>query len=87
MLDIDIPSATVSGTITINGTSAGTGDHGTLMLRNASGDFAPFASTAGGAYTARLIPGMYDLYYSHAGKIGDTTPMNTLIKLRCFTVP
>ena len=46
MLDIDIPSATVSGTITINGTSAGTGDHGTLMLRSAAGDFAPFASTA-----------------------------------------
>jgi len=87
VLDIDIPSATVSGAITVNGASAGSGDHGTLMLRNAAGDFAPFASTAGGAYSARLIPGMYDVYYSHAGKIGDTTPMNTLIKLRCFTVP
>ncbi len=87
VFDIDIPSTSVSGTITVNGASAGTGDHGTLMLLSATGDFAPFASTAGGAYSARLIPGMYDLYYSHAGKIGDTTPMNTLIKLRCFSVP
>jgi hypothetical protein len=87
VLDIDIPSATVAGAITINGTSSGVGDHGTLMIRNAAGDFGPFASTVGGSYTARLIPGSYDLYYSHAGRIGDTTPMNTLIKLRCFTVP
>jgi hypothetical protein len=87
VLDIDIPSATVSGMITINGTSSGTDDHGTLMVQNAAGDFGPFASTNGGAYSARLVPGTYDLYYSHAGKIGDTTPMNTLIKLRCFTVP
>ncbi len=87
VFDIDIPSATVTGMITINGTSSGTGDHGTLMLQSAAGDFATFASTNGGAYTARLIPGTYDLYYSHAGKIGDTTPMNTLIKLRCFTIP
>ena len=57
------------------------------MVQSAAGDFGPFASTAGGAYTARLVPGTYDLYYSHAGRIGDTTPMNTLIKLRCFTVP
>ena len=85
--DIDIPSKEVTGSITINGTSASMGDHGTLMLQSAAGDFAPFAFTNGAAYTARLIPGVYDLYYSHAGKIGDTTPMNTLIKLRCFTVP
>ncbi|MBC8132414.1 MAG: hypothetical protein H7X95_05480, partial [Deltaproteobacteria bacterium] len=85
--DIDIPSTTVSGAITINGTAAGAGDHGTLMLQSAAGDFASFASTTGGSYTAHLIPGTYDLYYSHAGKIGDTTPMNTRIKLRCFRVP
>ncbi|MES1207008.1 MAG: hypothetical protein ABUS79_13810 [Pseudomonadota bacterium] len=86
VFDIDIPSATVSGAITINGTSAGTGDHGALTLQSAAGDFAPFASTNGGVYTARLIPGMYHLFYSHAGRVGDTTPMNTLFKLHCFTV-
>jgi hypothetical protein len=86
VLDIDIPSTTVTGMVTINGKPAAAGDHGTLMVQNAAGDFGPFASTNGGTYTGRLVPGMYDLYYSHAGKIGDTTPMNTLIKLRCFDV-
>jgi hypothetical protein len=86
-LDIDIPSKTVTGTITVNGTTAGAGDYGRLMLQNAAGDFAPFASTNAGTYTARLLPGTYDLFFSNAGSVGDTTPMNTLSRLRCFTVP
>jgi hypothetical protein len=85
--DIDIPSTTVSGRITINGAAAGPGDHGTMMLRSADGDYATFASTNADSYTARLIPGTYDLYFSYAGSVGDSTPKNTLVKLRCFTVP
>ncbi len=87
VFDVDIPSATVSGTIKFNGTLSGADDHGTLMLQNAGGDFAPFASTSGGAYTARLVPGSYELFFSNAGSGGDTAPMNTLRRLRCFTVP
>jgi hypothetical protein len=87
VLDVDIPSASVSGAITVNGASAGAGDHGTLLLRSASGDFGTFAFTNAGSYTARLIPGAYDVYFSNAGSVGDTTPMNTFIRLRCFAVP
>jgi hypothetical protein len=87
VLDIDIPSTTVTGTITVNGATAGAGDYGRLMLQNAAGDFAPFATTNATSYTARLIPGTYDLYFSNAGSVGDTTPMNSLSRLRCFTVP
>ena len=87
VFDVDIPSTTVSGTIKINGILSGADDRGTLMLQNAGGDFAPFASTSGGAYTARLVPGTYDLFFSNAGSGGDTAPMNTLRMLRCFTVP
>jgi hypothetical protein len=87
VFDVDIPSATVSGTIKINGVLAGADDHGTLMLQSAAGGFAPFASTSGGAYMARLVPGTYDLFFSNAGRGGETTPMNTLRKLRCFSVP
>jgi len=85
--DIDIPSTTVSGRITVNGLPAGPGDHGTLMLRSADGDYASFGPTNAGSYTARLVPGTYDLYFSHAETAGDATPMNTLVRLRCFTVP
>jgi hypothetical protein len=85
-LDIDIPSASVAGGITVNGAVADAGDTGWLMLRSGDGDFATFASTNADSYMARLIPGTYDLYFSNAGSVGDSTPMNTLIKLRCFTV-
>jgi hypothetical protein len=87
VLDVDIPSTTVSGTIKVNGAAAGAGDYGTLLLQSASGDFGTFAFTNAGTYTARLIPGTYDLYFSNAGSVGDTTPMNTFIRLRCFGVP
>jgi hypothetical protein len=86
-LDIDIPSKTVSGAISVNGATAGAGDFGTLLLRSAAGDFATFAFTNAGSYTARVVPGTYDLYFSNAGSVGDTTPMNTFSKLRCFAVP
>jgi hypothetical protein len=36
---------------------------------------------------ARLVPGTYDLYFSRTDGVGGATPMNTLVKLRCFTVP
>lgn len=85
--DIDIPSAMVTGRITVNGQPAGPGDLGTLMLRSEAGDYAPFAATNADGYSARLIPGAYDLYFSHADAAGDATPMNSLVRLRCFTVP
>ena len=87
MFDINIPSTTVSGRITVNGLPVGAGDHGTLMLRSEDGDYASFGPTNADSYTARLVPGTYDLYFSHAETAGDATPMNTLVRLRCFTVP
>jgi hypothetical protein len=87
VFDIDIPSTMVTGRITVNGVPAGPGDTGTLMLRSAAGDYAPFASTNADSYSARLIPGTYDLYFSHAGSAGDGIPMNSLVRLRCFTIP
>ena len=86
-LDIDIPSAMVTGAITINGAPAGDADVGTILLQSESGDFAPFLLTGSGPYLARLIPGTYDLYFSRADSVAGATPMNTLVKLRCFTVP
>jgi len=87
VFDIDIPSTMVTGRITVNGMPAGPGDTGTLMLRSEAGDYAPFASTNADTYSARLIPGTYDLYFSHADSAGDATPMNSLVRLRCFTIP
>ena len=87
VFNIDIPSAMVTGRITVNGVPTGPADSGTLMLRSEAGDYAPFATTNADSYAARLIPGTYDLYFSRADTSGDAAPMNTLVRLRCFTVP
>src|SRR5262249_53519576 len=87
VLNIDIPSTMVSGAVTINGAPAADSDVGTLFLKTAEGDVAPFPLASGSSYMARLVPGAYDLYFSRADGAGSTTPMNTLVKLRCFTVP
>jgi hypothetical protein len=87
VLDIDIPSTMVSGAVTINGMPAGEADVATLLLQSAAGDYAPFPLASSGSYVARLVPGTYDLYFSRADGAGIATPMNTLYKLRCFTVP
>jgi hypothetical protein len=86
-LDIDIPSTTVAGAITINGAPAGDADVGTMFLQSGAGDIAAFPLTGAGPYTARLVPGTYELYFSRADSVVGATPMNTLVKLRCFTVP
>jgi hypothetical protein len=86
-LDIDIPSATVTGAITINGGPAAEADVGTIFLQSDAGDIAAFPLTGAGSYMARVVPGTYDIYFSRADSVGSTTPMNTLVKLRCFTVP
>lgn len=86
-LDIDIPSATVTGAITINGAPAAAADVGTIFLQSDAGDIAAFPLTGAGFYMARVVPGTYDIYFSRADSVGSTTPMNTLVKLRCFTVP
>ena len=87
VLDVDIPSTTVSGTITVNGAARGRGRLRDAAAAERRRRLRPFAFTNAGTYTARLIPGTYDLYFSNAGSGGDTTPMNTFSRLRCFGVP
>src|SRR6185503_3283614 len=67
-LNIDIPAPTVSAAITINGaavTGAAKGQW-SLALKNAAGDSAQLLTyTSGtGAYSARVVPGTYDLYWT-----------------------
>lgn len=78
---INVPAATVSGTVTVNGARM-TDDSqalGFLSLVRSSGltiDQGQLATTSptGGAYSALVVPGVYDLVYS-AGS-GGTVPVN-----------
>jgi hypothetical protein len=86
-LDIDIPVAPVTGSLTVDGAAVpSTTDYGRITLKNVTtGAFASLGDTTQSTYTARLIPGTYDLYYSRA--TGSGVPQNTNAKLRCFSVP
>ena len=84
-LNIDIPATPVSGTATLNGAAITTTAQRAfvLTLQNVAGDRAQLASyPQGGAFSASLIPGTYDLYYTRGGDIGVTIPNNIATKLR-----
>jgi len=64
-LNVDVPFATVTGSLTINGVAKPTAatNRGAYYLTNASGDEARLAYTNATSYTARIVPGTYDLYF------------------------
>jgi uncharacterized Zn-binding protein involved in type VI secretion len=90
-LDIDIPVATVTGSLTVNGAAVpSTSDVGRITLRNATGHPATIGYTTQSTYTARLIPGTYDVHYAlETAATGGAAavPLNYNAKVRCFSVP
>lgn len=60
--DINIPTVTVSGSITVNGDLPANSTPGVIRLLTAS-DRVTIASVADGAYSAEVIPGTYDVVY------------------------
>jgi hypothetical protein len=80
-LNVDVPTTTVSGTITVNGAQvASAGGNGRLTLQSA-GAIRPFATTAAGTYSTPVVPGTYDLTYA-AVTVGTGVPSNASVKLR-----
>jgi hypothetical protein len=64
-LDIDVPSVTVSGRLTVNGATPSTsGDAGVYFLSAEGGWFASAGKLAAPDYAVALIPGEYDIFYS-----------------------
>jgi hypothetical protein len=76
----------VTGNLTYNGATVTGAGSAFLFLRNAEGDSANLGNTSSGTFSARVIPGTYDLYYQiNLG--GASVPSNTSARLGCFTVP
>ncbi|MEM6290818.1 MAG: hypothetical protein AAGA54_06115 [Myxococcota bacterium] len=75
--DIDVPMATYTGEITIDGTAVESPyEWGTLELRDiATGDVFPFAQTNDAAFSVNLIPGDYEVRYT-SQEGGDAAPIN-----------
>jgi hypothetical protein len=89
-MNVDVPGTAVSGTVNINGlttTPVSSKGEGALWLRNASGDNALLTSTAptGGSYTAMVVPGTYDVYYSLTTP-GTLVPKNNSAKVASVVV-
>lgn len=78
VMDIDVPLTDVSGLTTINGARVATqSDDFSLSLNNAeTGDEVLFG-TSFGAFSARIVPGKYDVLYRGATGRSTEAPANT----------
>jgi hypothetical protein len=92
-LNVDVPTTTVSGTITVNGAQvASTAGLGKLTLQNATTTWTfavttsdAFSLTPAGAYSTAIVSGTYDLYYGVI-TVGTGVPSNASVKLRSGVV-
>ncbi|HEY0464776.1 MAG TPA: hypothetical protein VGC79_11230, partial [Polyangiaceae bacterium] len=87
-LDIDVRSTLISGTVKIGGSFVDKEyDGGRLWLGDPKGFPAgtPLSWTSTGKFSARVIPGSYDLYYQGTSPSA-LAPFNTSVKLGCFEV-
>jgi hypothetical protein len=62
--DIDIPVAVVSGELTVNGEPPSGDVAATFFFRTAAGDTVIAATLDAPTYSAELVPGTYDVFYS-----------------------
>ena len=64
--DVDIPTITLSGAITLNGAPSPAGEpYGTVYLRNAAGDSLVLGQLGDPSYTSKqIVAATYDVYYS-----------------------
>jgi hypothetical protein len=84
--DIDIRSAVLSGSVTINGSVLGTAsDYGTIHLRDANGVDLTIGDTITGSFMTAVVPGNYDIWYQ-LGPGGRLLPINRQIKIASVVV-
>ncbi len=83
VFDIDVPMVGVSGAYLLNGVpfSVSSIEFGKVLVRDAqTRSLTMLGDTRDQTYSARLIPGTYDLMFSHGS--GNTVPANVLTAFR-----
>ena len=87
-LDIDVPSTVISGTVKIAGSFIDKEyDGGRLWLGDPkTKEGIPLTWTSTGKYSARVMPGTYDVYYEGTSPSA-VAPINLRAKLGCLVVP
>jgi hypothetical protein len=83
-LTVDVPSTTISGSVTLAGAVSSALGNGIsyLTLRGAGGDTVPLTVTTTGTYSARVIPGTYDLSYGATALPPSGVPRNSAANVR-----
>lgn len=85
-LDIDVVTTVISGTLEIDGQTVDLeSDGGRIWLRTDDGDELPLGWTSTGEFSARVLPGAYDVVYEGTAA-SDRAPRNTAAKLGCMHV-
>jgi hypothetical protein len=84
---VEVPSTIVSGNVTVAGTTADvlsrfSGSDSLFSLTSADGGTVPLNVNAAGAYSARVVPGTYDLYFGSSGAVATSAPSNVAAKLQ-----
>jgi len=86
-LNVDVPAVTISGALTLNGASvAGASGMGLVQLSSPDGDLVALGSLSSGTYSALVVPGTYDIYYSGQGASAAVAPRNTKVLLKSGVV-
>lgn len=83
-VNLDIPMATIGGSLTIGGDtpSPSSQGYGKVLLRSSDGGEAEIATTTEKTYSARrLLPGQYDVYYA-VTSVGPGVPVNKLALIK-----
>ena len=86
--NVDIPAVTITGMITVDGAAVpSTSDYGYIHLQDrVTGNDVRLADTTKSSYSARVIAGIYDAYYSHY-TFGSILPANLNAGLGCLSAP
>jgi len=86
-LDINVPTAVISGNVTVNGASVNGTGAAALRLYGADGDVAAIAgvSATNPSYSTLVVPGSYQLRYGVYNR-DSAIPGNSNAELGCFTV-
>jgi hypothetical protein len=86
MLDIDVRTVLATGTVTIDGVVVNKEtDGGRLWLRTDYGDELPLGWTSNGTFSARVVPGTYEVHYEGTAP-SSLAPFNEDATLGCLVV-
>jgi hypothetical protein len=87
LLDVEVPTVTVSGKVTLGGLTVATGSAPVWLVDPGTGSAVRLSSARDASYSVRVVPGTYDLYYGFRAMtpsfaVSNLYPVNNWAKIR-----